>query len=814
MPSNGRRWCGHNDPGDRVSSGMARVRREQAGIRRGAALAIAGLVGIALLWVSGAVPALPGLGVADGGSPAPGPSLPGGTPGGGLAQGSLGGPTAIYQVDDATTSRLLSLRLDGRSQAQTIAEQPRPGDEGTYGWHVEPRGRRSLFLAKVAAGLSIVAFDGHGAASRWTAEAAIVVDPADGVWSNDGRWWGTVGARLEDIDEDRPDGRAVILDVSTGGLVAVDLKGRPWPQGITDDGRLVVLEQTHDALGDVIDWRFQAVEAATGLVVPARVGDHLPVGGHSFSAGDAHLAAGLATARTRIGDQAGGTGRQLELVDLRTDARTPIGPVDLDPNWVAFLPDGRTLLMLIRIPREDRVAGEGDDTSALLASDRAGAIREVWRGKTQSSWPIVLAADGDYVGWTRWDLRGGPVLEIVELSSGRDARLPLPDRLAGASLEAIIGGQRLPIVAVASTPAPSIQPPISADAVPMEGAPWLVQAEVQVRDDLRSARVEILAPAIDGGLARIATMPPLVIPGRGEPEFPGSLQVAVRPDGGLVVVRFDHDGVHDVWLWTPGAGRRPFAAMDAIDGDTHGFVWRPDGRAIAAVNTIQVDDFSEATRVVILDPAGEFDPLIHPAPDLLGGIAGWTDDGGAVVLTHGVCTEGCPFEHPWRWTMDPLTGALDPVDRTDVGVGLTGAMSDVDQQGDLRLHYVEPWAGNENIVVTLPDHDGDPGSTGADAVGRDLFVTAPQADGGSIVLRLRDPLAHVTAGRATVEPIELGRLRAGMHQGSVDASGRWVLAQDATRTRWLIDLRTDDAIDLGNGTTLDGWIDWASAGGW
>ncbi len=254
---------------------------------------------------------------------------------------------------------------------------------------------------------------------------------------------------------------------------------------------------------------------------------------------------------------------QVVIVDLGSGERIPTGIPWADVHAQAFAPDGRSVLLLQQRPWVDGAPAPEWVLSAFTAD---GAARELWHGPADHAAEAVLSADGDYIGWT------SPDLDTFESEPDRRAGLR-PDvtlpvwPAATAALRAIIGGRPMPVIAVAPTPAPPTPAPVDPAAVAIDGAPLLVRSSIELDDDdaTRTIRVELLAPAVDGGVARVALMPPILLPpmpDRAPGDSIGSVDVAVRPDGGLVAVTLADDVGGNGWWWTPArAGHRSTCRM-------------------------------------------------------------------------------------------------------------------------------------------------------------------------------------------------------------------------------------------------------------
>lgn len=698
---------------------------------------VAGVIGAVALVLAlfGAPPSglQPGQVVPPVGSPAPTGSI-GSIPT--SAPSAVTGPTVVYEVHGEGRLTLYERQLDGRAESVELARRPAEV-EGTAHFIVGPVPDSILFAQRLSG-------------TNWTIVPISVTDPApapawsldvsetdfrNGTWSPDGRFWAAYGSS-------ETASFAVVVDTTLGRSWQLPLRQGQYVQGFVGSGPTFLLRDEERAPnGSPTGVRFEAVDPVDGRkqAIALEGADAPP-----------HSSFGL-DAAPRVGWWVSPDRGLAELVvgDLRTGERTTIDRVGTQYIYVGFLPAADRVLAF--------VAGTddlGETQLSLRVVGVTGGARQLWQGL---SWPssVVFAPEGDIVGFNSCCDPGSRIV-IVDTVTERSVELPLPERARAGGLLAIRGGVALPVPAVPTIPAPTPVAPTPVPS-PIADAPRLVSASIAYDRDARSAtvRLRLVGPAVDGSLAVIDEMAPIILPRVRRDE--AYVQLSPRPGTSSVAVAVGDDEASRLVLWTPSGdgvsgGSVPGAGVEALPlpagwpGRSSGIAWRPDGKAIA------MKDWAESGDILWF----ELDDLVlHRValPELWADIAGWSADGRVLVVRHGVCVEGCPEPYPWL-------GAL--------------------RLGDGRFRPVNPSASVDALAV---------GADGASV--RTGLVVSADAQGGKLVFTPGD---RIPGTFALDWPPGFGRLDAGWLPAAWSRDGRRLyLAVDTARGREL--LRIDDPRD-------------------
>lgn len=703
----------------------------------------------------------------------------------------VSGPAVVawYDVSDVDGLALYQVRLDGRSQAELIADRPRD-DESITAWEVEPSGRAALFRRDVAVGIDVEVVAPDGTSRGWNATVAVRAPMEGGVWAPDGRTWAIAGTRPEDDGIDAPRGRLAIVDVASGAVRTVDIDRDLWLQGFDDGGRPILTQRSRDRQGVTDEWTFWAFDADLGEVVrlPTGIATGPP---RSVSAEDVAPSAGLAVLQDGRHGQDEEPGPPLALIDLRTGIRHAVGPQGVSLGWIGFTRDGRSILAF---------SSQAEDQAALDVIALDGTIRRAWNGPSRPVGSPVEDATGAYVGWTGWT--GRSVITVLDVAQGRSVDLALPDRIIEAKLDAITGSSGSGGLAVAPGPTRSPVPPRpSADAIP--DAPRLGRTWLETGDVSRTVHATLFRPASTGGIALVAEMPPIILSGLGG-DWPADTSLTARPGSDDVLVVVDDAGTSGAWLWTPGGERRPLALPAGFPRHFWWPRWDPTGARVAFQAEAAIDVDNVRQIIAILD-TGTVTSRIVMVPPRFSGLVDWTPDARGLLVSNGPCTESCGVRYAYRSTIDIASGTVHeqrPGDHERVdayyvhGADETGVMLssiELETSDDIRLTWPVDLRPADGWMIEVA-----PG-------GRDLIASRIESGRRAIYL-IVDPLASARDGVASARLDRLTTVRPGLGVGSPDPSLRWSVARDAVGTFFLVDFSSGEGTEIGD--DQEGWLDW------
>ncbi len=492
------------------------------------------------------------------------------------AAGGLEGPPAVvayYDVIDADSHALYALRLDGRSTPMLLAERPSVGDTE---WEVEPLGRAGLFVRRVAAGIDVEAVTKDGLSRGWTTTLPIRLPSEGGIWSGDARFWAATGPWPEDDDADPQRWRIAVVDLATGDVRSSTIPDGLWLQGFDDHGRVILSERHVSETGWTEGWTFWEFDPATESLARAAARPAVPA--RSTFSEVVDPARSIALVRGRPLDD--GEGPPLESVDLLTGARLPIGRQGIDPRWVGISGDGRAFVVF---------SHDASDVTAVDVIARDGTAEAAWSGSVGGlAGAPVLTPSARFIGWSSWD--DDSVLSVLDTMTEQAIEIPLGSPIVEADMDAVVDAPNaipLAVAPVAPSPGPSYAPGTSA----IPGTPVLAGSSIESGTDSRTIRVATYRPAIDGGLALLAEMPPIVLAGPGG-EF-ATVDLAARPGHDEIWILIDDDGTTQTWRWTPGGGRERVDLPDGFPAHIWSATWDRDGERIAFDAEVVLGDSSD-----------------------------------------------------------------------------------------------------------------------------------------------------------------------------------------------------------------------------
>jgi hypothetical protein len=698
--------------------------------------------------------------------------------------------TAYYSVEGAAEATLFELRLDGSSAARPVATRP-ASDSARVGFDVEPGARRAIAIETTETSAAIEAIDVATGTARWKLDLEDAPQ-SPAVWSADASRWAALTFGANGSND------VLLVDVDRGTARSVPIPDATRPQGFDPRGALVLVESV-PAQTIQSAWRFSLLDWETGAVRAAAPGE-AATGPHPNARDDVAPQAKIGLGYTPEDDEGRST---LVIATLDGTVSTRLESLP-DASWgsVAFTPNVDAVIAVAR------VAGANDDGTATIASfDLKGRRRILAEGLPAYS-DMVISLDGTLVGLSGWDpSAGGSVISVVDTRVPRVIRLPVPRRTVEAHVVAVVGGASGGSLAVApSAPPPATPRPVTA----IPGAPELLSWWLETVDDNNVvAHVELVAPAKEGGVVRVAEMPPLAVSlGAGDRDN-RSLDVVPRPGTDEVLVLVTDGTTRDAVLWTPRERTVPLAFPPGTPAHVWSPRWRSDGNALAfqaqvgnadSITTVIVSFELRAARATVTKLGGEYTDLV-----------GWAPNDRDFVLMHGVCTEGCGFRYAFYATMEP-GGRVHPVEATGTALGLPAYYVQIDERHNaITLSSIE-LDNRDDIEILWPAAVPPLGSqaTALDAPnGRDLIVLLPE-DGAVAVYLVPDPVGKAVHGVTSVTPRRIGVLPGGPGGGDLSSSLDWAIGRDRTGVTGVIELSTGKVHEL----DIDGrgGLTWANPG--
>ena len=686
-----------------------------------------------------------------------------------------GGPVVFYEIDDADGAKLMVRTLDGRSLAQVVATRADP--DGARTWSVDPTG--SFAIAATRRPNLSTRLEGVPVATGATSWSLDLPPTGvlDGVWSIDGRRFATT------TDPDDPDNRElIVVDSSSGLLARTALPDGTVLQGFEPGGALILRQRRLTRDGDVAGWQFLRLDPAVGrierLVVLPDVG---PASGWNE---DVDPATGIGF--DQIVAPADDTKTALRMWSVGTSTNRVLATFPMIDR-MAMDPMGRAVAISVQ--------------KSILLVGLDGRNVEVWSGPDPAT-TFDWSSRGDYLAVTSDD--AGPVLFVLERSTGRGVKLPLPVAIAQAAFVRILDGVALPAVALpAVEPTPTPTPgPSGPDLATSDGiyVAWAARA-----GGAAVLHVERRVPTADGGMRTVAAMAAANL-GAAELLDDGDLGIFLLPRPGsrdLLVAVQTPDATRS-WIWADDGTRHDTPLPADWPATTYDLAWRPDGAALGGTTTIAVGGEpaqavvvarlnGKKTTVLPIPPASQYDQF-----------EGWWSPT-ELRLGHGICTEGCPGRYAWSARFGIATRRITELTPADRARGRIDNVIQVEPSG------LDLLPGNEmpenTIHVDWPPALGATGPEyiGFAADGRSLLVAAIPAE-GTDVYRIDDPAGRAVKGRlADAAPVLIGHLARRGIDIRISPDERWALTTDRTGGIELVELASGRAwpIDRESVTT---WV--------
>jgi hypothetical protein len=676
-------------------------------------------------------------------------AFPTGSPTPGSATPAPSGPTVFYELIDADASRLYARPLDGHSLARQVASR-RDVDAGPA-WSVDPTGTEAVVLVERGDDpdhQDLVAYDVASGAQRWSVPIPRTQTAAM-TWSADGRQLAMA------TDSDAQDRRQLLLvDATSGALRSLELPANVSLDGIDADGAAILWQQLSDTTGDRVSFRFFRVDPATLAVEQLT---SLPNVGPATE-GDLSVspAAGIAV---DFGVKQDTTGFDLRVHDLRQNGAT---------RPLVTLP---SIELLAIDPGGAGVAASSGGNVRYVGLDGRGS--NVFTGDAPIS-DLGWSADGAYLLVTT----DGPPqsLWVVERTSGRTVRLPLP-AFAEAHLVRVLGGVPLPPDAL-----PAVEPSPSPTAGPSGGdvtkAPGLLASWIETANGRLVAHAQRLVPTEGGGIRVAASMPPIPLgPAPVPDDGTTEIRLVPRPGSDDILVWILSLDRNRGMIWDGGSGLRPLQLPPDWPANAVDVAWRPDGGALAASaerTTEQGDVFGVfvvaapgAKRTTVIPEGGEYNRL-----------EGWWSSR-ELRVGHGICTEGCTgvFSDSARLRVpDGRLIQLTPADRSRAaldsiyvdGDRLVLSMINDDRHDDLAVVWPAALGRPEDLDPLFP----------TDA--RSLLI-ARTTDTSTEVYRVDDVVGRAVGGLlANANPVLVGTIPGRSRDLSISPDGGWVVVFDRT----------------------------------
>jgi hypothetical protein len=672
------------------------------------------------------------------------------------AQRPFSGVVAYYEVMTGRGVTLYERRLDGISLPRAVAQQTGASYGRTFS--VSPDGRWALAFLPTQGqdgGLDVTVARIDIATGDRTELGTIdgVAIQGLGIWSADGAAWANTAL---DADGDRL-GTAVV-DVAAGRLTVIkDTRGRPYAfEGPT---RLLLYEE-RGPVDAPQDWAFQRIDVSSGESAQVGLAALPPLPG-AFAPVSLATGQGVLLAHER--DAAEQDHVIVRLRDLRRGTVRDLVTLD-------------ALERAVLTPSGDAIVGCNDDAVLLIAFD--GTSRTALQADGIDCFDDgFLSARGGLAAVGAWD--EGSILRLLDTATGQILRLPLAnvDRNAEAHLAGIVGeslvGAALPPVA---DPGPT---PVPHDAQPVAGAPLLPRIVVETNAaGVPVVRAERVTAGVNGGMAVVSTMAPIQLPramGIADQPWVEPLRSAAGEDILLVI---NWEGAGEFWMWHADGSRDRLTVPDGFPLFSDGWALSPDGTRLAAAT------FDQAVTLVTWELAtGSTHAVrLHSA---YGRVEGWPRDD-AVLVGHGICTEGCPGRYAYSRVVDPTTGKLYPIDATGTSAGIGLHFM------NFEPHRILPDAINEEDSddLEIPWPKELPAIRRVIVRGDDLIVVAGEPARGLQVLRLDDGYRRALDGRQQAAPVRLGTLPTGAEFGWLSDDGRWALTEELYDFGALVDLTT------------------------
>lgn len=690
-----------------------------------------------------------------------------------------GGPVVFYEIDDADGATLMVRTLDGRSLARVVATRADLDEART--WTVDPTGTTAIAATNLPSGGSRL--EGVSIATGATLWA-MDLPPAgitQGVWSSDGRRFGTMTDPENPADRD-----AVIVDAASGVIGRTAIPDDAVLQGFDPDGGLILRQHRPSRDDANTGWQFLRLDPATGLIQRLAV---LPdVGPASGWNEDVDPAAGIGFDQAVAADDETMTALRLWSVAASTNRVVATFPMI---DRIALDPTGQAVAVSVQ--------------KSILLVGRDGRTAEIWSGQDPAT-TFDWSSSGGYLGVMTDQSDHG--LFVVEPSSGRIVELPLPDFIAQAAFVRILDGSALPQVALpAVEPTPTPTPgPSGPDVATSDG---VLVAWIAPTDAGAILHVEWRVPTTAGGMRIVAAMAPSNVgPAALVDDREAVINLLPRPGSSDVLVWVQTPDRTFTWLWSADGVRRAVPLPADWPATAFDLAWRPDGKAIAA-SALLTDDLGNARDVLVVGVLNGRKTTVLELPDGLqyNRLEGWWSPT-ELRLGHGVCTEGCPGTYAWSGRMAIAGGRLTELTAADRVRGPVDSIVPAEPSG------LDMLPGNEMPESTIHiDWPASLGPIGPDFVafaadGRSVIVSVLPAEGTDIY-RIDDPVARASGGRlADPRPVLLGHLARRGLDIRISPDERWALTIDRTGGIQLTELATGRSwpIDRDSITT------WASAG--
>ena len=666
------------------------------------------------------------------------------------------GPIVFYEVLDAAGSSLMERTLDGTALARRVAIRVEV-DEGRT-WTVD---RTGTIAVAVIPGTDEQRLDGVSIETGGTIWSATTPPaPVDGaVWAADGS-----RLALATIGTDSDTRQALVIDPTSGAVLAVGIPDDALLQGFDADGGLILRQHRVSKDGVNAGWDFLRI-ARDSLVVQRMAGAP-KVGAASDGVEDVDPELGVA-ADTTLG--AGDQDTAIRLWDLTAT----------------------TSRVVATFPSIDRLSI--DPAGRGLAISAGGAIQYVALGGGSST----LFDTDDEIADFGWSVNGdylvvatdhdGQKLTVLERATGRTLRLPQAGRVAALSFVRMLDGVPLP-----ARPLPAAEPsstPIPGPAgVDIAGFDGILSTWVDRTGPIQVVHVERLVPTEGGGMRIAASMPPLDAGPPSHPDDGGpDVRLLPRPGTNEILVWVQGSEAGSGWIWD-GATRLDRLALPGDWPRTAWDVaWRPEGAAVAARSDRATTDGGLEGTFVVATVGGRRTTVI-PVGRQYDRLEGWWS-ATELQVGHAICFELCDGRYSWSARLrisdrrlvemraaDRADGVIDTI--TPERSSIVMSLRNEDARDDIRIAWPADLGAADDLDVI-----------GLAADRRSLVVAGRSPSAGTTLYRIDDPIGRTIDGKVDdPRPRVLARLEGhGLH---VDLSPdqRWALVTDRVEDTTLVRL--------------------------